>query len=143
MPADWDGKSMPDLKCHPLVKLGEACVSHLQCGIDASCSGGKCTALPGSGQPCAAPFMPQPGAKGRCDMGLACGSDGKCGDRPGEGKPCNDGSCAKGLNCNYQMQEPVCYKALAEGAACKPDDGFGCAEGLMCDGAKCVAPVCQ
>lgn len=139
---DWDGKSPPDTKCAPLVKVGDACISHLQCGIDSFCNAGKCALLPKSGESCAPPMMAGEG-NGRCGLGLYCGPDKQCGAAPGEGKPCPSGECGKGLKCNFQADTPTCYAPLAAGAACTLDSGVNCANGLTCTDGKCAATVCM
>jgi hypothetical protein len=144
IPTDWDGKSPPATQCAPLVKVGAACVSHQQCGIDSFCNSGTCALLPKGGEACAPSLFPQGGeGSGRCTAGLSCGADGKCGPAPGEGKACPSGMCAKGLKCNFQAMEPTCYLPLAVGAACSVDSGVQCAKGLSCTDGKCAASVCQ
>ncbi len=142
VPTTWDGKSMPEAKCLPLLKLGEACTSHMQCGLDGECKDGKCALLPAKvGDACAAAVIP--GTQKRCAFGLQCGTGDKCAALSKVGEACKSKSqCEKGLDCNDAEK---CYTQSGPGGACDDQKGEYCADGLQCgaDG-KCVAPaVCK
>lgn len=142
VPTTWDGKTLPDAKCLPLLKLGEACTSHMQCGLDGECKDGKCALLPSKvGDACAAAVVP--GTEKRCAFGLQCGAGDKCAALSKAGEACKGKSqCEKGLDCN---DDGKCYVQSGAGGACNSQKGEYCANGAQCDSDnKCVAPaVCK
>ena len=142
VPTTWDGKSKPEAKCLPLLKQGDACTSHMQCGVDGECKDGKCAVLPGKvGDPCAAAVVP--GTDKRCAFGLQCGAGDKCAVLSKAGEGCNSKSqCEKGLDCN---DDKKCYVQSSAGGPCDNQKGEWCGSGLQCGtDNKCVAPaVCK
>lgn len=126
----------PAMKCQPVRKLGEACVSDFQCGgIDAGCVASKCAILPGKGGACT-PSDPMKGKYFVCLPSLVCDPTSlKCDTPPAAGKPCVEGKCADGLVC----VEDVCQPLPVKGAACN----FECATPFECDNGTCVDPICE
>ena len=142
VPATWDGKSLPDAKCLPLLKLADACTSHMQCGLDGECKDGKCALLPAkAGDACGAAGAP--GTPKRCGAGLQCGAADKCAALSKVGEACKSkGHCEKGLDCN---DADKCYAPSGPGGACDSQNSEYCANGAKCgDDKKCATPaVCK
>lgn len=137
VPTTWDGKSVPEAKCLAMVKLGDACTSHMQCGMDGTCKAGVCAALPAAiGDACAPPTVQ--GSGGRCAPALRCGSDEKCAARSKAGEACKKSAdCVTGLKCS---DEDKCFAPGKAGEACDESKGMWCDDGMSCGSDnKCVA----
>lgn len=133
---DWNGQGSPEARCVPRRTLGQACVSHWQCGmLDAVCIAGNCGPLPAPGQPC----VKAPTAN-YCGPQMQCGS-GTCVAVPGLGQPCKD-LCANGSVCRADKVTgaKTCVLFGQPGAPCANDTE--CGGVLLCGNGTCYQGKC-
>jgi|GEM_PF-2039804 len=110
--ADGLGCKIPENRCRPLAKKGDACRSANDCLKDLGCSGGSCEPLPGEGKACLFGVR-------QCAAGLTCYSpkkgQGICQKPAKLGKPCSsDANCDTGLGCAADK----CVKLPTAGGKC-------------------------
>ena len=133
---DWDGKGVPVTRCVARRWIGQACISHWQCGmLDAVCLAGTCSPWPASGQPCIVV-----GGVGYCGVQKSCES-GTCAAYPSLGQLCNY-LCGTGLACRADKATgaKTCVLHGQLGAPC--DSPFECGSTLSCSNGTCYQPLC-
>jgi hypothetical protein len=127
------GASCPR-SCQPRAVSGEVCDTSedcrqgLYCRITALSSGvGQCLPTGGADQLC--------DVDAPCSTGLLC-VGGRCAAPVALGQPCLSALCDSSGYCTGGLDGGRCVERLDAGAGCTDD--VQCAQGLLCDGSRCV-----